>query len=63
MTVKVSAKLTREEQAQNGLDALRTELIDQPHGIRYAVVSFEVLRIQTEVADGEVIPTVRSSRR
>lgn len=59
MTVKVSAKLTREEQDRNGLDRLRAELVDQPHGRRYAVIAFEVLRVTKEVADGEEIPTVR----
>lgn len=59
MTVKMAAKLTRERQAYNGLDSIQGELITSPHGTRYAVVSFEVLRHQVEIEDGETIPTVR----
>lgn len=59
MTVKVSAKLTKDEQPYNGLDAIRQQLVDQPEGRRYGVFLFEVKKIETEIADGVQVPTVR----
>ncbi|MEU4590028.1 hypothetical protein [Micromonospora aurantiaca (nom. illeg.)] len=61
MTVKISAQLTRERKEFNGLDRIEQELVDQPRGIRYAVVAFEVKRVTDEVAEGVEIPTIRLS--
>lgn len=61
MTVKISAQLTRERKEFNGLDRIEQELVDQPRGIRYAVVAYEVKRVTDEVAEGVEIPTIRLS--
>jgi hypothetical protein len=61
MTVRIAAKLTKERQSFNGLDAIQDELVDQPHGTRYAVVAYEVLRTTAEIEDGETYPTIRLS--
>lgn len=59
--VKTSASFTKATQPYNGLtaDQLVNELIDQPHGRRYAVVAFEVLRITEEIEEGTKVPTVK----
>nr|MDT0658059.1 hypothetical protein [Micromonospora sp. DSM 115978] len=59
MTVKIAAKLTRERSSFNGLDRLQEELVDQPHGTRYAVVAYEVLRTTVEIEEGITVPTVQ----
>ena len=61
MTVRIAAKLTKERSAYNGLDSIAGELVDQPHGTRYAVIAYEVLRNTTEIEDGETYPTIRLS--
>lgn len=61
MTVKISAQLTRERKEFNGLDRIERELVDQPRGMRYAVVAYEVKRVTDEVDEGVEIPTIRLS--
>ncbi|MFI6819755.1 hypothetical protein ACIBJE_02235 [Micromonospora sp. NPDC050187] len=61
MTVKISAQLTRERKEFNGLDRMHDELVDQPRGVRYAVVAYEVLRVAEEIPEGVNIPTIRLS--
>ncbi|MFI7072079.1 hypothetical protein [Micromonospora sediminicola] len=61
MTVKISAQLTRDRKEFNGLDRLHDELVEQPRGVRYAVVAYEVKRVTDEVAEGVEIPTIRLS--
>ncbi|TDC35675.1 hypothetical protein E1211_15325 [Micromonospora sp. 15K316] len=61
MTVKISAQLTRERKEFNGLDRIERELVDQPRGVRYAVVAFEVKRVSDEIDEGVEIPTIRLS--
>lgn len=59
MAVKTSAQLTRENKEFNGLDRIADELIEQRHGVRYAVVAFKVKRVSDEVDEGIEVPTVQ----
>ena len=59
MAVKIAAQLTRANREFNGLDRIAQELVDQPHGTRYAVVAFEVKRVTDEVDEGVKIPTAQ----
>ena len=59
MAVKISAQLTRERKEFNGLDRIADELIDQPHGLRYATIAYTVKRVSDEVDEGVKIPTVQ----
>lgn len=57
--VKLAAKFTKAEQPYNGLteEKLVSQLLDEPHGRRYALVAYEVRRITEEIEDGTQVPT------
>lgn len=57
--VKLAAKFTKSEQPYNGLteEKLVSQLLDEPHGRRYALVAYEVRRITEEIEDGTQVPT------
>ena len=59
--VKLAARFTKDTQPYNGLtdDNHVADLIDQPHDRRYALVSYDVLRIADEIEDGTKVPTIK----
>ncbi|MEW2442811.1 hypothetical protein [Micromonospora marina] len=57
MAVKIAAQLTGANREFNGLNRIEHELVDRPHGTRYAVVAYEVKRVTDEVDEGVKIPT------
>jgi hypothetical protein len=58
--VKLAAQFTKATQPYNGLteDKHVAELIDEPHGRRYALIAYDVLRVSDEIKDGTQVPTV-----
>lgn len=61
MAVKIAAQLTGNRKEFNGLNRIESELIEQRHGTRYAVVAYEVRRVSDEIDEGVEIPTIRIS--
>lgn len=57
--IKLAAKFTKANQPYNGLteDKIVAQLLDEPHGRRYALVAYEVRRITEEIEDGTQVPT------
>lgn len=59
MTVQVKASFKKDNRHLDGLDAIRDQLVKQPHQARIIVAVVDVSKITENVEDGTTTPQVR----
>ncbi len=59
--VRLSSKMPGDPET-NGVDSLRTRLVDEPEDLRVALVWFDVARVTIDTDTDEHVPTIRIRR-